>query len=98
MPNTTPLEASRFIVRFCREHGDGVSNLKLQKLLYYAQAWNLAIHSKLLFNDPIQAWVHGPVVPSVWHEFRKWSWQPIGGPILIPKISKKVERHLEEVI
>jgi uncharacterized phage-associated protein len=98
MALTTAKDAGHFIIGFCREHGDSISNLKLQKLLYYAQAWSLAILDKPLFNDEIEAWVHGPVVPSVWREFRPWSWQPIMQKISKPEISARVERHLKEVI
>ncbi len=37
------------------------------KLLYYAQAWTLAWDGKPLFDEPIEAWKNGPVVPSVRH-------------------------------
>ena len=47
------------------ENRSGITNLKLQKLIYYAQAWFLALHDEALFDDPIEAWVHGPVVPEV---------------------------------
>jgi uncharacterized phage-associated protein len=46
------------------------SNLKIQKLLYYAQGHHLAEYGSRLFGDKIYAWSHGPVVPSVWREFR----------------------------
>jgi uncharacterized phage-associated protein len=42
--------------------GDVISNLKLQKLLYYAQGFYLAIYGKALFEEDIVAWEHGPVV------------------------------------
>lgn len=47
-----------------------ISNLKLQKLLYYAQGTYLAIKNKSLFADDIVAWEHGPVVVDVYHEYR----------------------------
>ncbi|HVS11504.1 MAG TPA: type II toxin-antitoxin system antitoxin SocA domain-containing protein [Planctomycetota bacterium] len=40
--------------------------LKLQKLVYYCQAWSLAWHGRPLFSERIQAWVHGPVVPELY--------------------------------
>lgn len=49
-----------------------LSNLKLQKLLYYAQGHYLARYGKPLFNDTVQAWAHGPVVPAVYHEFKRY--------------------------
>lgn len=49
-----------------------ISNLKLQKLLYYAQGAFLAVKGSPLFDDPIEAWTHGPVVPTVYHEFKHY--------------------------
>jgi uncharacterized phage-associated protein len=54
------------------EYGDIVSNLKLQKLVYYAQGFHLAIYDKPLFDEPIAKWEHGPVVESLYHEYKKY--------------------------
>lgn len=53
------------------EGGEYISNLKLQKLLYYAQGSFLAVTDQPLFNDAIVAWQHGPVVESVYHQYKK---------------------------
>lgn len=50
--------------------GDGISNLKLQKLVYYAQGFFSAIFGKPLFNEEICAWAHGPVVPALYHQYK----------------------------
>jgi uncharacterized phage-associated protein len=47
-----------------------IEQLKLHKLLYYCQAASLAWHDKPLFNDPIEAWINGPVVPTIWNLHR----------------------------
>lgn len=47
-----------------------ISNLKLQKLLYYAQGCFLAATGSPIFSDDIVAWQHGPVVESVYHEYK----------------------------
>jgi len=52
------------------EGAEFISNLKLQKLLYYAQGCFLAVNNRPLFEDPIVAWQHGPVVESVYHEYK----------------------------
>jgi uncharacterized phage-associated protein len=44
--------------------------LRLQKLLYYCQGWSLALLGRKLFDEPIQAWVEGPVVRSVYDQFK----------------------------
>lgn len=53
--------------------GDGISNLKLQKLVYYAQGFYSAIFDKPLFNEEISAWTHGPVVPKLYHQYKQHS-------------------------
>ncbi len=50
--------------------GDTVSNLKLQKLLYYVQGFNLAKFGKPLFKEKIIAWQYGPVVEEVYHQYK----------------------------
>ena len=52
------------------EGADYISNLKLQKLLYYAQGCFLALKGTPIFSDDIVAWQHGPVVESVYHEYK----------------------------
>ena len=46
-----------------------LTQLHLHKLLYYAQGWSLAAWGERLFDEAIQAWRHGPVVPSVYPSF-----------------------------
>jgi uncharacterized phage-associated protein len=47
---------------------DPLTNLRLQKLLYYAQAWSLVIRESELFSDELEAWRHGPVVATVYQK------------------------------
>jgi uncharacterized phage-associated protein len=53
-----------------RKISEGVTNMKLQKLLYFAQAAHLAVYGEPLFNDEIQAWKFGPVVPNVYRFYK----------------------------
>lgn len=53
------------------------TNLKLQKLLYYAQGHHLGAHGMPLFDDDIEAWAHGPVVRSVYHDLKRFGNGPI---------------------
>ena len=61
------------------ENSEGcITNMKLQKLLYYAQGFHLAMHAGgPLFGDPIVAWEHGPVVRSVYRSFEQFGSDPI---------------------
>lgn len=95
---TTAQIVADYFVAFSHEHGDPVSNLKLQKLLYYAQAWHLALRGDPLFAEPIQAWIHGPVVPSVYQRYRDWAWKPIDENPPIPDLDPATRDHLNEVM
>lgn len=44
--------------------------MKLQKLIFFAHGWHLALCDEPLIADPIEAWQFGPVVPSIYHEFK----------------------------
>lgn len=52
--------------------GDRLTNLKLQKLLYYQQGYHLAAFGTPLFEEEIEAWMYGPVVPSIYKEYAKY--------------------------
>ncbi|MDU1122373.1 MAG: DUF4065 domain-containing protein [Dermabacter sp.] len=67
------------------DHNDAnLSNLKLQKLLYYSQGHYLGEHKAPLFEDDIEAWAHGPVVRSVYHELKKFGNGPIDVDAALP--------------
>ena len=53
-------------------NGDNMTNLKLQKMLYYLQGYYLAVFNKPLFEEDIEAWIYGPVVPTVYHIFSRF--------------------------
>lgn len=54
-----------------------ITPLKLQKLLYYAQAWSLVFREKVLFSEDIEAWVHGPVIPDVYHRYKQYGYSSL---------------------
>lgn len=88
--------AKWFINRVDRDAGDDITHLKLQKLLYYAQAWHLANYDKPLFDEDMQAWAHGPVVPSVWHSYKDRGWHQLD-PEMPPVLASGIKDYLEIV-
>lgn len=60
-----------------------ISHMKLQKLIYFAHGWCLAISSKHLIEENIEAWKFGPVIGSVYQTFRSFGSAPITGPLTI---------------
>ena len=89
--------AKYFIASFQRKR-EPISNLKLQKLLYYAQAWHLALYGTPIFSENIEAWVHGPVVRSVFREYKQSGWNPLFAEGHSNISSEQVKYHLKEVI
>ena len=70
--------ADYFLLKIHVGNGDAITNLKMQKLCYYAQAWSLALRdSRPMFSEPIEAWALGPVCPSLYKRFKKYKWQAI---------------------
>lgn len=65
---------SKYIVNRIHEMGHSVSHLKLQKLLYYCDAWHMVyFNGSQLISDDFEAWMHGPVVREVWNYHREES-------------------------
>ena len=87
-----------YLIAECRERGENLTNLKLQKLLYYADAWNLALRDAPLFPENFKAWVHGPVLVSQYHRFKDYKWQPITEDIARPELSEELCTHLNEIV
>jgi len=91
--------ANYFLAQLSEECGDTISNLKLQKLLYYAQGFHLVLFDKPLFADQIRAWQHGPVVPSIYHTYSHCGDQAIPKPANINwrLYEKDVKELLDEI-
>lgn len=62
--------ADFFLGQLNPQSGDSITPLKLQKLVYYAQAWHVTIFGTPLFGERVEAWSHGPVVRELWERFR----------------------------
>jgi uncharacterized phage-associated protein len=92
--------ADYFLASVDEDCGDNITNLKLQKLVYYAQGFHLAMNNgKALFDDPIVAWAHGPVVPTLYHGFKSYGANAIPRPQTVDysKYSDDVRKLLDEV-
>lgn len=61
---------SKYVIKTLKEQNKEINHLKLQKILYYIQAWNLALLNKPLFEEDFEAWLHGPVIRKVWDEYK----------------------------
>lgn len=73
----TALDLSRYIIAKYDNVGDLVTNKKLQKILYYIKAWGIVYFEKGVIDDDFEAWIHGPVCPSVYKQYRTFGYNPI---------------------
>ncbi len=64
------IDVARYIIWYCKKKGYSISNLKLQKILYFVQANFLISIGRPCFEENIEAWDFGPVVPDVYHKFK----------------------------
>jgi len=69
--------ARYFLALVDEDAGDSLTNLKLQKLVYYAQGFYLALYDEPLFPERIEAWMHGPVVPDLYHALKQFGSEPV---------------------
>lgn len=76
-------DAAEYILWLTHEKEEQITNLKLQKLLYYAQGHHLARHFVPLFDAAIHSWQHGPVIPEVYQMFKKYGTRSIPSPTKI---------------
>ncbi len=97
MKHIAASDIAKYMIASFQKRNNEISNLKLQKLLYYAQAWHLALYDAPLFQDSIEAWVHGPVVPTVFREYKEYAWRPITEKIQAATPTA-LKFHLGEVI
>jgi len=95
----TPSTLADFLLVESRERGEVLTNLKLQKLLYYAQAWRLALANEPLVEEDFQAWVHGPVLASQYHRFKDFQWRPLSVDLTRPDFAGTgIDAHLVEIV
>lgn len=100
------LTVARYIVDYCNQCKKGVSNLKLQKILYFVQAEFLVStpnHTPCFMNR-IEAWDFGPVIPDVYHQYKIYGSGDIPSTFNDPlkdyyeKISRSDKDMIEEIV
>jgi len=91
-------DVADYFLAFANETGDPITNLKLQKLVYYAQAWHLANYSKPLFKDDFEAWVHGPVIPALYFAYQEYGPSPIKSDERMKDVEKRFTLEAMELL
>lgn len=66
------MDIAKYIVDYCTKCGKPITNLQLQKILYYVQLNFIRTFGEIAFPESIQAWQYGPVVPNVYERFSSY--------------------------
>lgn len=90
--------ANWFINQYDPESGDVITHLKLQKLLYFSEAWFQALKNKELFSEKIEAWAHGPVVREVFTVFKDSGWNSLVATDATVSVDAETEEVLRQVL
>lgn len=98
MAPATCNQVAEYLLASFRDAGELLTHLKLQKLVYYGQAWYLANYNEPLVDECFQAWVHGPVCPSLYQRFKVYGSGLITEEVERPDLPKRVSDHLDEVM
>lgn len=77
--SASALAVAKELVEVAAANGNPLTNMKLQKLLYFGHALSLTLLNKPLFTEKIEPWTYGPVVPDVYHSYK------IYGPNIITR-------------
>ncbi|MDR1098359.1 MAG: DUF4065 domain-containing protein, partial [Tannerella sp.] len=70
-------DAAKYVIAKSDNVGDLITNKKLQKILYYIKAWGVVYFDEGVIDDDFEAWIHGPVCPSVYQEYKHFGYKPL---------------------
>ncbi|HEY6339008.1 MAG TPA: type II toxin-antitoxin system antitoxin SocA domain-containing protein [Candidatus Sulfotelmatobacter sp.] len=79
MPYNSKQVANEFL-ELAKNDGKQLTPMQLQKLVYFAYGWYLAITGERLLDERVEAWQWGPVIPSLYSEFKRYGSDPITEP------------------
>ena len=78
MDSSYPAAAvANFFINKAKSEDDSITLMKLSKLVYIAHGWSLALLGEPLIKESIEAWKFGPVIESLYHEFKRFGNRPI---------------------
>lgn len=96
--NLLPEEIAAFFLRRALDDGDLITNLKMQKLIYYAYCWVLTLNNARLFKERMQAWPNGPVLASLYKLLNKYGSSPISSNFVASVSLERMEKLDQEVL
>jgi uncharacterized phage-associated protein len=90
---------ANFVLDHCAANNRKISNLALQKIVYFCHVWSLVELGKPLVKHSFEAWQHGPVLQYLYQQFKSFDRQPIDKPATrvdpVSNAEVKVEEKFE---
>jgi uncharacterized phage-associated protein len=107
-PRTSAAAVANFLLGLAEREGRALTQLKLQKLVYFCYAWYAGNTGKELFGDDIEAWNYGPVVRTLYQNLSRWGREPIeerifefdwdSGDLIAPMIEDRKQQEIVEAV
>jgi len=94
----TAKQVAEFMVNYAYSKGEPISNLQLQKYLYYLWIRYYRENREYLFSDTFGAWQFGPVIPEIYYKFCIYGSNPIRKSFEICMDSKKDENFIKKFV
>lgn len=94
------LQLAEYVIRRATSKEKTITNLKLQKTLYYLQGYSLRAFSKCAFPEDIRKWQYGPVAPTVYFAYSSYGAEalPTNPETVIPLITACQKDLFDKVI
>lgn len=93
-------DIATYIITHEHKNGREISNLRLQKLLYFVQAYMVRTTGAFCFDEDMEAWSYGAVIPSVYYKYDIFAGLDIieSKSEKVPYIDKKTRRRIDEIL
>lgn len=95
----SPKQVAQFFLYLSGVEKRPLSPMQILKLVYIAHGWQLGLYGRPLVNEPVEAWQYGPVIPSLYREYKRYGSRPIDeGPETKPTgFDAEEENTIEQV-
>lgn len=102
METQATISVANYFIGKAQQEGTSLTPMKLLKLVYIAHGWALGLYQTPLIAEEVQAWKYGPVVPSVYHDFRHYGrghierQKPVftNGEVFVPTVTDQETQQL----